>query len=143
MDDSRAPAGAEALWSYAHVPHGSPRDMGDAVEARIETFAPGFRDLVEHRSVIPAAEMAAHDANYVGGDIAAGATTPWQMLMRPVPTWDPYRTPVPGVYLCSSATPPGPAVHGMNGVHAARRVLRQRFGITTDPYELVRSPVAR
>jgi phytoene dehydrogenase-like protein len=141
VDDSRAPAGAEALWSYAHVPHGSPRDLGDAVEARIETFAPGFRDLVEHRSVIPAAEMAAHDANYVGGDIAAGATTPWQMLMRPVPTWDPYRTPVEGAYLCSASAPPGPGVHGMPGVWAAKRALRQVFGDRRDPLELVAASV--
>ena len=83
------------------------------------------------------------NANYVGGDISGGAVTPWQLISRPVPTWDPYRTPVPGLYLCSSSVPPGPAVHGMNGMHAARRVLRQRFGISADPAELVRHPVAR
>jgi phytoene dehydrogenase-like protein len=141
VDDTRAPAGGETLWSYAHVPHGSPRDMGDAVAARIEKFAPGFRDLVLHRSVIPAAQMSGHDANYVGGDIAAGATTPWQMLMRPVPRWDPFRTPVDGVYLCSSSTPPGPGVHGMPGVWAAKRALRQVFGDRRDPLELVAAGV--
>lgn len=141
VDDTRAPAGCEALWSYAHVPHGSPRDMGDAVEARIEQFAPGFRDLVLHRSVIPAAEMVGHDANYVGGDIAAGATTPWQMLMRPVPRWDPFRTPVDGVYLCSASAPPGPGVHGMPGVWAAQRALRQVFDDRRDPLELVAASV--
>lgn len=141
VDPSRAPEGRHTLWAYTHVPKGSPLDRGDAVTAQVERFAPGFRDTVLHRTVSPATAEEASDANYVGGDISGGAVTPWQLVARPVPAWDPYRTPVPGVYLCSSSTPPGPAVHGMNGVHAARRVLRQRFGITTDPYELVRSPV--
>jgi phytoene dehydrogenase-like protein len=85
--------------------------------------------------------MSGHDANYVGGDIAAGATTPWQMLMRPVPRWDPFRTPVEGVYLASSSTPPGPGVHGMPGVWAAKRALRQVFGDRRDPLELVSASV--
>jgi phytoene dehydrogenase-like protein len=139
VDPDRSPPGWRQLWSYAHVPNGSTRDMGDAVQAQVERFAPGFSDLVLARNVITAAQEQEHNANYVGGDIAAGATTPWQMVMRPVPKWDPYRTPLTGVYLCSASTPPGPAVHGMSGVHAARRALRQRFGITTDPLELVRA----
>lgn len=142
VDDSRAPAGRATLWAYTHVPHGSTLDRGEAVTAQIERFAPGFRDTVLHRSVASAAQEEALHPNYVGGDISSGAVSVWQVLMRPVPTWDPYRTPVPGVYLCSSATPPGPAVHGMNGVHAARRVLRQRFGITTEPLDLVRGAPA-
>jgi phytoene dehydrogenase-like protein len=140
LDDSRAPAGKDTLWSYAHVPQGSTLDLGEAVTAQVERFAPGFRDLVLHRTVSTAVEEEERNANYVGGDIAAGAVTPWQMIARPAPRWDPYRTPVPGVYLCSASTPPGPAVHGMNGLHAARRVLKQRFGITTDALELVRAP---
>ncbi len=143
VDESRAPAGRTTLWTYTHVPHGSTLDRGEAVTRQIERFAPGFRDLVLHRTVSTAAQEEALNPSYIGGDISAGAVTPWQMLMRPVPAWDPYRTPVPGVYLCSSATPPGPAVHGMNGLHAARRVLRQRFGVTTEPLDLVRSPAAR
>jgi phytoene dehydrogenase-like protein len=139
VDPDRSPPGRAQLDSYAHVPNGSARDMGDAVQAQVERFAPGFGDLVLHRSVATAAQQERHDANIVGGDIASGATSPWQMLMRPVPRWDPYRTPLAGVYLCSASTPPGPAVHGMGGVHAARRALRQRFGITTDPLDLVRS----
>lgn len=137
VDPSRAPEGKHTLWTYTHVPSGSTRDMGDAVTAQIERFAPGFRDLVLHRNVIPAAEAQHHNANYVGGDIAAGATTPWQMVARPVPRWDVYRTPLTGVYLASSSVPPGPGVTGMCGLHAAKRALRQRFSITTDPLELV------
>jgi phytoene dehydrogenase-like protein len=138
VDPSRAPAGLQTLWTYAHVPSGSTVDLGEAVTAQVERFAPGFRDLVLHRSVRTAAEEERANANYVGGDISAGAATPWQMVMRPVPRWDPYRTPIEGVYLCSASTPPGPGVHGMSGVHAARRVLRQVFGDRRDPLELVR-----
>lgn len=82
--------------------------------------------------------MPEHNANYIGGDISAGAMSLRQFLFRPAPRWNPYATPVPGVYLCSSATPPGPGVHGMNGLHAARHVLRSRFGIHTDPLGLLR-----
>ncbi|WP_092866936.1 NAD(P)/FAD-dependent oxidoreductase [Quadrisphaera sp. DSM 44207] len=143
VDDSRAPAGAATLWSYAHVPHGSTRDMGDAVTAQIERFAPGFRDVVLARNVMTAQRQGEYDESYVGGDIAGGAVTPWQLVARPVPAWDPYRTPVDGVYLCSASTPPGPSVQGMNGVYAAARALRQRFGVRTDPLELVRAPASR
>ncbi|MFP5335062.1 MAG: phytoene desaturase family protein, partial [Actinomycetes bacterium] len=139
VDPGRNPDGRRQLWSYAHVPHGSTVDMGDAVQAQVERFAPGFGDLVLHRSVMTAADEQRYNANYVGGDISTGATTPWQMLARPVPRPDPFTTPLNGVYLCSAATPPGPAVHGMAGVHAAKRALRQRFGIDADPLELVRS----
>lgn len=139
VDPGRAPQGSHTLWTYAHVPSGSAVDATSAITAQLERFAPGFRDLVLASNVITAADQARHNANYVGGDIGAGAMTPWQTIMRPVPRWDPYRTPIPGVYLCSASTPPGPGVHGMAGVHAARRVLRQRFGIRADPLELARS----
>ena len=105
----------------------------------MERFAPGFRDLILARHVVPAAQAPEHNANYVGGDISGGAVTPWQLVMRPVPRWDPYRTPLPGVYLCSSSTPPGPGVHGMAGLHAAHRALRHRFGVRTDPLDLLRA----
>ncbi|GAB3138259.1 NAD(P)/FAD-dependent oxidoreductase [Micromonospora sonneratiae] len=137
VDDTRAPAGRQVLWTYAHVPNGSPRDVSDQVIAQVERFAPGFRDLILARRVVTAAEAQTYNPNYVGGDISAGAASPWQMVMRPVPRWDPYRTPLPGVYLCSSSTPPGQAVHGMAGVHAAGRVLRQRFGVYADPLRFV------
>lgn len=133
LDLGREVNGLRPLWTYAHVPKGSTVDVGDAVQAQIERFAPGFGDVVVARHVVPAAEMERHNANYVGGDIAAGAVTMWQMLARPVLRWDPYATPVPGVYLCSASTPPGPAVHGMCGLHAAKRALRDRFGIRRLP----------
>jgi phytoene dehydrogenase-like protein len=129
VDPDRAPEGNHTFSAYAHVPHGSPEDVSDAVVAQIERFAPGFRDTIIARHVISAAEQQHRNPNYVGGDIASGAMTLWQTVMRPVARWNPYTTPLPGVYLCSAATPPGPGVHGMAGVNAARTALRQRFGL--------------
>ncbi|MEV4847554.1 NAD(P)/FAD-dependent oxidoreductase [Micromonospora matsumotoense] len=138
VDPTRAPAGKQVLWTYAHVPNGSPRDVSDQIVAQVERFAPGFRDLILATHVVPAAQASTHNPNYVGGDISGGAVTPWQLVMRPAARWDPYRTPLPGVYLCSASTPPGPAVHGMSGLHAAGRALRQHFGIRTAPLDLIR-----
>lgn len=138
VDAGRAPAGQEALSTYAHVPNGSSTDISESVISQIERFAPGFRDVILAKRVITAADQGRHNSNYVGGDIAGGAMSLWQTVARPVPRWDPYRTPLDGVYLCSASTPPGPGVHGMAGVHAARRALRQQFGITADPLDLLR-----
>jgi phytoene dehydrogenase-like protein len=127
-DPTRAPSGHHTLWAYCHVPSGSTRDMTDAVEDQLERFAPGFRDLVEARRVRTAAEVARDDPNYVGGDIGAGLATLRQTLSRPTASWNPYRTPLDGVYLCSSSTPPGGGVHGACGLFAARTALHDRFG---------------
>ena len=119
-DPSRAPAGKHVAWAYCHVPNGWTGDATEAIEAQVERFAPGFRDLVLGRSVRNAAAMEAYDANYVGGDINGGVQDIRQLLFRPVVRWNPYTTPDPGLFLCSSSTPPGGGVHGMCGVHAAR-----------------------
>jgi len=123
VDPSRAPAGQQVLWGYCHVPSGSPADMTGRIEDQIERFAPGFRDLILARSVRTAADAERHNPNQVGGDIGGGAGTLRQTLLRPVARWNPYRTPLPGVYLCSSSTPPGSGVHGMCGAWAARAAL--------------------
>lgn len=128
-DPGRAPAGKQVLWAYTHVPAGSTLDATELVTAEIERFAPGFRDIVLASAASTAVEIAGYNPNYVGGDIYAGALSMWQLVKRPVVSTAPWRTPLPGVYLCSSATPPGPAVHGMNGWWAAKLALRERFGI--------------
>ncbi len=133
LDEGRIVDGLRPFWTYAHVPRGSTVDVGDAVQAQVERFAPGFSDLVVARQTITAAVMERHNANYIGGDIAAGAVTLWQMLARPALRWNPYRTPADGIYLCSQSTPPGPAVHGMCGYFAAHHALRDRFGIRALP----------
>ena len=132
-DPSRAPEGRQTLWAYCHVPSGSTVDMTARIEAQIERFAPGFGDLVLARHVRTAAQQAAHNPNYVGGDITAGMQTLWQTVARPTARWNPYRTPLRGVYLCSASTPPGPGVHGRCGELAALTALRDVFGIRRAP----------
>jgi phytoene dehydrogenase-like protein len=107
--------------------------MTAAIEAQIERFAPGFRDTVLARSTLTAPQMEARNPNDLGGEIANGEPSLRQMLARPVPRWNTYTTPLDGVFLCSAATPPGPAVHGMCGDNAARTVLREVFGIRRRP----------
>ncbi|KAD4059739.1 NAD(P)-binding protein [Arthrobacter yangruifuii] len=129
FDPTRAPAGRHILWSYCHVPAGSTVDMTEAVTAQIERFAPGFRDVIVRSQVTTAADLAQYNANYVGGDFGGGAVTLAQMLIRPVLSPKPWRTRVPGVYLSSASTPPGPGVHGMGGLHSARLALKDVFGL--------------
>jgi len=129
FDAGRAPAGRHILWSYCHVPAGSTVDMGEAVIAQLERFAPGFRDVVVEFKVTTAAGLAEYNENYVGGDFGAGLMDIRGLLQRPVLSTVPWRTPLPGVYLCSSSTPPGPGVTGMSGFHAARYALKDIFGL--------------
>jgi phytoene dehydrogenase-like protein len=124
VDRSRSSGSANPIYAYAHVPHGYDGDATDAVLGQIERFAPGFREQVLMVAARGPLEMATYNANYVGGDISAGANTARQILARPRAALDPYATGVPGVYLCSSATPPGAGVHGMGGFHAANTALR-------------------
>jgi phytoene dehydrogenase-like protein len=127
LDPSRAPEGQHTLWAYCHVPSGSTADMTSRIEAQVERFAPGFGDLVLARHTRDARALEAYDANYVGGDINGGVQDLRQTLLRPTAQWNPYRTPLDGVYLCSSSTPPGGGVHGMCGHLAARSALREVF----------------
>jgi phytoene dehydrogenase-like protein len=133
VDPGRAPDGGHILWAYVHVPHGSDVDMTAAIEAQVERFAPGFRDTVVERVTKTAVQMEAWNPNHVGGDISNGEASVRQMLARPVPRWNTYKTPVRGVYLASAATPPGPAVHGQCGDNAARVALREVFGVRNAP----------
>jgi phytoene dehydrogenase-like protein len=122
-DPSRSAGGINPLWTYAHVPHAYPGDATEAVIAQIERFAPGFRDIIVETHVRTPHDFADYNANYVGGDIGAGANTFRQIAFRPRPAANPYTLGVKGVYLCSAATPPGPGVHGMGGFNAAETAL--------------------
>jgi phytoene dehydrogenase-like protein len=121
FDPTRAPEGRHTVWAYCHIPNGSTVSMVDRIEAQIERFAPGFRDCILGKASHMPADMEQWNANLVGGDITGGAATLKQFLFRP--TWKRYRTPLKGVYLCSSSTPPGGGVHGMCGYHAAQCAL--------------------
>lgn len=124
FDPTRAPTGQQTLWAYCHVPHGSTVDMTARIEAQIERFAPGFRELILARHVTHPQALEHYNANYIGGDINGGVQDWRQFWTRPTPQINPYATPVKGLYLCSSSTPPGGGVHGMCGYHAAQAVLR-------------------
>jgi phytoene dehydrogenase-like protein len=125
FDPSRAPEGRHSAWAYCHVANGSTIDMTERIENQVERFAPGFRGRILARSALGPAQLEAHDANLVGGDINGGAADLRQLFTRPVARRSPYTTPLPGVFICSASTPPGGGVHGMCGLHAARAALRR------------------
>ncbi|MEU9328766.1 NAD(P)/FAD-dependent oxidoreductase [Streptomyces canus] len=125
VDPGRAPAGKHVFWAYGHVPSGWTGDLTDAMERQLERFAPGFRDRVLARATAGPPEIFARNANYVGGDIGSGAVSGLQVMLRPKLSLSPYSTPHPAVFICSSATPPGPGVHGMSGHNAAKAVWRR------------------
>lgn len=124
FDATRAPPDKHTAWAYCHVPNGCDQDMTGRIEAQVERFAPGFRDCIIARSVRGPATLEQHNPNLVGGDIAGGAMDLRQLFFRPTVSLAPYRTPLPGVYLCSASTPPGGGVHGMCGYHAAMTAIR-------------------
>jgi phytoene dehydrogenase-like protein len=123
-DPGRSEGDLHPLWLYAHTPSGYAGDATDAVLAQVERFAPGFRERIVASNVRGPAEIAAYNANYVGGDIITGANTPKQILFRPRVALDPYSCGTPGLYICSAATPPGAGAHGIGGYNAARSALR-------------------
>jgi len=124
FDPTRAPEGRHTAWAYCHVPNGSTVDMTERIEAQVERFAPGFRERILARSALGPAAMESRNPNYVGGDINGGVPDFRQLFTRPVARLSPYTTPLPGVFLCSSSTPPGGGVHGMSGFHAAAAALK-------------------
>ena len=129
FDTTRAPRGQHTLWAYAHVPLDCKADISEKIEAQIERFAPGFGDCIIARHKMSASDLGESNPNLTGGDISGGATNLWQLLARPIFSPTPYRTSIPGIYLCSASTPPAGGVHGMCGHHAARAALRDIFDI--------------
>lgn len=129
IDPTRAPAGCHTGWAYCHVPNGSTVDMTERIERQIERFAPGFRDCILARHTISPTQLETHNPTMIGGDMAGGENSLGQFIFRPLPRLNPYTTPNPRLFLCSSSTPPGGGVHGMCGYHAARVVMK-RFGLT-------------
>jgi phytoene dehydrogenase-like protein len=125
FDPARAPEGKHTVWAYCHVPNGSLEDMSSRIENQIERFAPGFKKLIIGRSQLNTAQLEARNANLIGGDISGGAVDFRQILFRPANPFNPYETPDPGIFFCSSSTSPGPGVHGMCGLLAANAALRQ------------------
>jgi phytoene dehydrogenase-like protein len=127
FDPTPAPVGKHTVWAYCHVPSGSACDMSERVIAQIERFAPGFRERILAKHAFTAAMMERYNPNYIGGDINGGVQDLWQLFTRPTIRLNPYATPARGLYLCSSSTPPGGAVHGLCGYFAAKAALRGAF----------------
>ena len=123
-DPERSRGDLHPVWAYAHVPHGYAGDAADQVLAQVERFAPGLRERIVARHATAPAEIEAANPNLVSGDIACGANDARQLLFRPRLTPNPYGTGIPGVFICSAATPPGAGAHGINGYNAAEAVLR-------------------
>ncbi|HEX5000710.1 MAG TPA: NAD(P)/FAD-dependent oxidoreductase [Terriglobia bacterium] len=131
FDSERAPEGRHTAWAYCHVPNGSREDMTCRIESQLERFAPGFRDCVMARHTLTAGQLETHNPNCIGGDITGGLQTLRQLIARPTLSSAPYRTPAPGIYICSASTPPGGGVHGMCGYYAARAALHD-LGLRKD-----------
>lgn len=127
FDPSRAPEGKHIAWAYCHVPNGSEQDMTKQIESQIEEYAPGFTDCILARKTHSPMELEDYNPNYIGGDINGGVEDIYQLFTRPVARIVPYSTPIKGLYICSSSTPPGGGVHGMCGFHAADAALKQIF----------------
>jgi phytoene dehydrogenase-like protein len=123
-DPQRSVGNIHPVWAYAHVPNGYTGDASAAIIAQIERFAPGFRDRVIGQTVSTTTQFATHNPNFVGGDIMTGAKDFPQLVFGPRITLSPYHIGVPGMYICSAATPPGPGAHGMCGNHAGQAALR-------------------
>lgn len=133
LDSSRAPAGKHTAWAYCHVPSGSDVDVTRVIEAQVERFAPGFRERILARRTFTAQQLEMYNPNYIGGDITGGVNDIGQIFTRPALRWSPYKTSAKGLYICSASTPPGGGVHGMCGLRAADRALRDVFRIEPAP----------
>jgi phytoene dehydrogenase-like protein len=124
-DPTRSAGDVHPIWTYAHVPNGYPgHDATEAILRQLERFAPGTRERIVGQAIRSPIQYADYNPNFVGGDISVGANDAVQVLFRPRIAIDPYRTGIPGVYICSGATPPGAGVHGMCGANAAASALR-------------------
>jgi phytoene dehydrogenase-like protein len=129
LDSSRAPEGKHTAWAYCHVPNGSTKNMSEIIETQVERFAPGFKDTILAKHTFNTAQMEEHNPNYIGGDINGGIIDIGQLFTRPALRWSPYKTSAKGLYICSSATPPGGGVHGMCGYYAAKKAMKEFFNI--------------
>jgi phytoene dehydrogenase-like protein len=129
-DPTRAPAGKHTAWAYTHVPAGvdwsAERErFADVVERQVERFAPGFRETVLARHIMAPGDLQQRNENLVGGDVGGGSYGLDQLIFRPMPSLNPYSTPVRGLFLGSASAFPGGAVHGVPGYAAARAALRE------------------
>ncbi len=117
-DPSTAPPGKHVMSCFVQY---APYDLrggswdeqreafGDAVIATLEEFAPGLRNRILHRQVLTPLDIE-REFGLSEGNIFQGELSLEQLFfLRPVPGWARFRTPLRGLYMCSSAAPPAAA----------------------------------
>jgi phytoene dehydrogenase-like protein len=134
-DPSLAPEGCHVISLFTQwVPHEwSTKPHAEELEAYADRvidgydeLAPGFKASVLHRQVIGPYDME-HEWGLIGGNIFHGELSAEQLFhMRPAPGYADYRTPIPGLYQCSSATHAGGGVTGIPAYNCVREIRRDR-----------------
>ncbi len=132
IDPDMAPPGKHVLSCFVqYTPYeleeaswAAERDnLGDTVQDVLETYFPGFSDLVLHREVVTPLDIeqvgGLPEGNIFHGELLA----PQLYFFRPAPGWNRYATPISGYYQCGSGTHPGGCVMGGPGRLAAQRIL--------------------
>ena len=135
LDPSLAPEGAHVVslftqWvphTWSEEPHREELEAyADRVVQAYEDVAPGFRESIVARQVIGPYDMET-EWNLIGGNIFHGELSADQLFhMRPAPGYADYRTPIDGLYQCSSATHGGGGVSGIPAYNCVREIGRDR-----------------
>lgn len=135
LDPSLAPEGAHVVSLFTQwVPHKWSKEphrdeleaYADRVIQSYDDAAPGFRESVIARQVIGPYDME-NEWHLIGGNIFHGELSADQLFhMRPAPGYADYRTPIAGLYQCSSATHAGGGVCGIPAYNCVREIRKDR-----------------
>jgi phytoene dehydrogenase-like protein len=135
VDPDMAPPGKAVLSSFVqYAPYHlresdwdtERQNLGDTVQRTLESFFPGFGDLVLHREVVTPLDIERVVGLSEGNIFAGEFLAPQMFFFRPAPGWSNYRTPIRGYYQCGSGTHPGGCVSGGPGKLAASVILKDR-----------------
>ena len=135
IDPDMAPPGKAVMSCFVqYAPYhlrGSDWDtekegLGDTVQATLESFFPGFGDLVLQREIRTPLDIERTIGLSEGNIFAGEFLAPQMYFFRPAPGWSQYATPIDGYYQCGSGTHPGGCVTGAPGKLAAQRILKDR-----------------
>jgi len=138
IDPDMAPPGKHVMSCFIqYAPYhlknkdGSPADwdirkqgFADNVQATLESFFPGFSELVIHREVVTPLDIERVVGLSEGNIFAGEFLAPQMYFFRPAPGWNQYRTPIEGYYQCGSGTHPGGCVMGAPGKLASQQIMK-------------------